>query len=580
MVSSLEEMVTEQKRQRTVLVTAALPYINNVPHVGHIVGSHLPADIFARYCRLRGHKTLFVGGSDDHGTPAIIAAKQLGVPLEKFEDVIYAEHKQIYDWFNISYDNFSRTSRPVHHQTTIDFFHTLEKKGFISEGETESFYCDKDGRFLPDRYVSGECKHCGSKETFGDQCEKCGQSLDVKEVINPHCTLCGGTPVIKKSRHLFLRLDKISDKLDEWLDTKEGDWRPQVLNLAKGWIREGLRPRCITRDLEHGVRVPVKGYEDKVFYVWFDAPIGYVSSTKEAAPENWKDYWKNPDAEVYNFLGKDNIPFHTIFWPAMLLANGEFNLPKQVIGLQYLTFKGEKFSKSKNRGVFCNQLTDIGIPADVFRFCLTGLIPETNDTNFSWELFQKSINGDLIGKYGNLINRTVSFVSKNYGGVVKRPSENQIRPEDRQFFERVKARLGDIEKDYERVELRATLGDFLALCDEGNRYFDQSAPWKGIKEDRARTEAVLYHCLNLCKTLATVVSPILPDSYSKVCQQIGYSQENGSASQDRLAAVVNHSPEEFRVQSPTPLFSRLDNAGLAAVEAKTSVKRDLKTYFE
>ena len=264
----------------------------------------------------------------------------------------------------------------------------------------------------------------------------------------------------------------------------------------------------------------------------------------------------------------------------MLLANKEFNLPNQVVGLQYLNFKGEKFSKSKNRGVFCNQLTDIGIPSDVFRFCLTGLIPETNDTNFNWDLFQKAINTDLIGKYGNLINRTASFAKKNYKGPIRRPSPDQILPEDQQFFDRIQEKLGDLERDYEKVELRSVVSDFLALCDEGNKYFDKGAPWKAIKEDRARTEAILYNCLDLCKTLATVISPVLPDTYQTVCSQIGYTPDQSDTSNDRFAATINSSPAEFNVSEPVPIFQRLDAQGLADVEVKTSIKKDLKTYFE
>ena len=352
---------TESKFEK-ILVTAALPYINNLPHLGHIVGSHLPADIFARYCRSKGMDVMFVGGSDDNGTPAVLAAKELGVDIETFERKTYEIHKKIYDWFEISYDNFSRTSRPVHHATTIEFFNKIKENGFISEKTMDSFYCEQDERFLPDRYVKGNCPSCGYDEAFGDQCEKCGSFLE--DLLDPKCTLCGKPPVIKQSNHLFLDLDKVSENLESWLESKKLSWAPQVVNQALSWIKSGLKPRCITRDLEHGIKVPVKGYEDKVFYVWFDAPIGYISATKESTPE-WESYWKNRDSKIFHFLGKDNIPFHTIFWPGMLIANGEFNMPYKVVGLQYLNYGGKKFSKSKKRGVFCEGLMESKLDPEI-----------------------------------------------------------------------------------------------------------------------------------------------------------------------------------------------------------------------
>ena len=395
MVKDLEYMVTnsENNKQRR-LITAALPYINNVPHLGHIVGSHLPADIFARYCRAKGYETVFVGGTDENGSTSEIAALKVGVPLEEFSDRLHQEHKKVYDWFGISYDNFSRTTKPIHRETVGEFFKTIYEKGFVKKGKMKVFYSPKENMFLPDRYVIGECPKCHYEEASGDQCEKCTSVLDPSQLKNPRSTISGGKIEIRETEHLFLSLDKLSPQLKEWIDSQPL-WRDQVKSLALGWIKEGLRPRCITRDLRHGVKVPLEGFEDKVFYVWFDAPIGYVSSTREARTD-WKSFWKDKNSEIYNFLGKDNIPFHTIFWPGMVIAHGDFNLPKNVIGLQYLNYEGQKFSKSKGVGVFCERLPELGLEPDVWRHYLTQVIPETGDSEFRWKDFQERVNSEKV----------------------------------------------------------------------------------------------------------------------------------------------------------------------------------------
>ncbi|MFW6283507.1 MAG: methionine--tRNA ligase, partial [Minisyncoccales bacterium] len=349
--------MTNKQQTETRLITSALPYINNIPHLGHIVGSHLPADIFARYSRAKGHKILFVGGSDENGSPCELAAEKIGIPLNKFLDTLYEEHKKIYEWFNISYDNFTRTTSEIHKKTTQEIFNKINKKGYIKKGKINVFYSSKENRFLPDRYVIGTCPKCGYTEANGDQCEKCTEMLDPTQLINPKSTVTNSDVEIKEVEHLFLDLEKLSPELKNWIE-KQTQWKSQVSGLALGWIKEGLKPRCITRDLKHGVPVPLKEFEDKVFYVWFDAPIGYVSGTKEIRPEEWKDFWLNKDSKTYQFLGKDNIPFHTIFWPGIIIAEGDLNLPYQVVGLQYLNYEGGKFSKSKKRGVFCEKLPE------------------------------------------------------------------------------------------------------------------------------------------------------------------------------------------------------------------------------
>jgi methionyl-tRNA synthetase len=559
------------------LVTAALPYINNIPHLGHIVGSHLPADIFARYCRLKGYDVLLIGGSDENGTPSELAAESLGVEIKVFLDKIYQEHKRIYEWFCISYDNFSRTSREIHHKTTQEFFKRIYENGFITKGKLKTFYCEKDKRFLPDRYVEGTCPKCGYEHANADQCEKCTALLDAEHLLNPKCKICGSTPIIKESEHLFLRLDKLSDKLEKWLKQNK-HWRPQVTNLALGWIKEGLKPRCITRDLKHGVRVPIEGFEDKVFYVWFDAPIGYISSTKEKT-KDWEKYWKDKKTKIYHFLGKDNIPFHTIFWPAMLMANGEFNLPYQVVGLQYLNYEGGKFSKSQKRGVFCEKLPESGINVDVMRAYLTFLIPEVADTEFKWSDFQARINSDVIGNYGNFINRVLSFIYHKLGNSIERPASSELTSSDKEFIKTIKERVKKIGDYLENIQLRNAFREILKLATVGNKYFNENEPWHLIKKDIKRANDVLYLCANLCRTLSIVSEPYLPNTAQKIWKQLNLE---GSVDEPGIwdSAAEIALPESHSINKPSILFNKLTDEYIEELKKTVSDARELKSYFE
>jgi methionyl-tRNA synthetase len=563
-------------QRRKILVTAALPYINNVPHLGHMVGSHLPADIFARYCRLRGHDVLFVGGSDEHGTPSEVAAASLGVDTGTFCDRLYEEHRKVYQWFNISYDVFSRTSRPEHTETTQAFFQTIVQNGFIAKGSSTLYYCEKDGRFLPDRYVKGTCSVCGNPDSYGDQCEKCGSLLDASQLKEPHCTICGGTPELKESNHLFLRLDALAPELSAWLETKKNVFRPFVYSWARGLLREGLRQRCITRDLKHGVPVPMEGYENKVFYVWFDAPIGYISATKHASPSRWKEFWQSPDAEIYNFLGKDNIPFHTVFWPAMLLANKQFNMPTNVIGLQYLNYEGGKFSKSAKRGVFCESLIRQDIDPDVVRAYLVSLIPETDDSEFKWAEFQTRVNSELIGNYGNFINRTTSFVNSRLGGHVHEP--RFLDDLDHRVLAMMRQKVDLIAENLERADLRKAWREVLNLATEGNRYFNDTAPWKSLDNDRDRAERTLYVCACLCRALAIVSAPFIPRAAERIWSQLNLS---GKVDEPRNWATAADPAfkGEHTLGVPAVLFSKLKTEDIAHLREATSQPIDLASLF-
>jgi methionyl-tRNA synthetase len=557
-----------------VLITCALPYVNNVPHIGNIVGSHLPADIFARFCRLAGHETVFIGGSDEHGTPIEVAARKLGISPQKLCDGYYEIHKQIYDWLDISYDNFSRTSLPIHHETTIELFDKIYENGYISEGTLRLPFCEKDKMVLPDRYVEGTCPKCGSQDARGDQCESCSTLLNPDELKSPVCAICGTKPVFKDTKHLFLNLDKLSPKLEKWINENRDIWSKSVVNMAMGWIKEGLRPRCITRDIEWGVKVPIEGYTDKVFYVWFDAPIGYVSSTKEwsdriGKPGEWKKYWQSEDTKIYHFIGKDNIPFHTIFWPGMLMANGEYSLPYRVVGLQYLNYEGGKISKSKNRGIFCENLPGAGIDTDIWRFYMTYLVPETDDTQWRWSEFQERTNNELVANLGNFIYRTLSFIEKNFEGKVPEPS---LTEEDEDVMEFAKTCASGFKELLFDVRLRDGLRKVLELSDRGNKYFQESEPWKAIKEDKEKAATTLYVCANLCYDIAVLVSPFLPKSAGRICGQLGTSLGG-------LETVGAGIEPGQKLNSPKPLFSKLEDKKIKELKEITSRVTEYEEMF-
>ncbi len=544
-----------------ILVTCALPYVNNVPHIGNIVGSHLPADIFARFCRLLGHEIIFIGGSDEHGTPIEVAAEKLGVTPKELCDKYYEVHKEIYSWLDISYDNFSRTSLPEHHKTTQEFFMKIYEHGYVSEGKLRLPYCESCNRVLPDRYVEGTCPKCGYENARGDQCERCSALLNPDELIDAKCVICGGKPIMKEIKHLFLNLDKLQPELKKWIESKQEVWSPQVYNMAMGWIKEGLKPRCITRDIKWGVKVPLKGYEDKVFYVWFDAPIGYISSTKEWAkkigkPEEWKKFWKE-ECKIYHFIGKDNIPFHTIFWPAMLLANGEYLLPYRVAGLQYLNYEGDKISKSKGWGIFCENLPKTNLSSDVWRFYLTLLIPETNDTEWKWSEFQERVNKELVANLGNFIYRTLSFIKKNFNAEIPKA---KLSDKDREVLSLGKKYAEEIKKLILDIKLKEGLKKLLELSDKGNKYFQEQEPWK----NKEKASTTVYVCANLCYDIAILLSVFLPKSAEKICKQLG----------TKIGSFEDIGKEKIKagqkIGKIKPLFPKLDDKRIEELKKITS----------
>lgn len=566
------------------LITAALTYVNNIPHVGHIVGCHLPADIFARFSRSYGYDTTFVGGSDMHGTPSLITAKQLGIPVEVLTEELHKIHKKIYEKLNISYDIYSHTNTPVHKKITEDFFLALYKNGYISKGEMQMFYCKKDKMFLPDRFVIGTCPRCGYESAHGDQCENCDSLFGQKELLNPKCMLCGENAILKKSKHLFIRLSKGTQFLDKWVESKKDIWRPHVYAEAKKWIEEGLKDRCISRDISWGFKIPLKGYEDKVFYVWFDAPIGYISITKELSEQKYVDLWIKRDAKIYNFVGKDNIQFHTIFFPVMLIENKQYNLPYNVVGLNFLNFEGQKFSKSKKIGVFCNALLndDNDIDIDTLRAYLTTIIPETRDTDFRWEKYKDNTNSNLVGKFGNLFNRTLSMIKNYLGGEIDLnvSSYKNLNEFDKSL---IKA-LGDMPKQirdsYEHVELHDVYKLIMHYATIGNEYIEKSAPWKLIKQKNMReAQKVLSLAFNLCSSLCVVSAPIIPAKVKILWQeQLNLPGDPTSQNFWKNSGILNLG--KHKIGNVYPIFEKLDDQKLNDLKEAFSAPFNIKDYFK
>ncbi|WP_242120249.1 methionine--tRNA ligase [Aestuariivivens sediminicola] len=500
-------------------ITTALPYTNGPIHIGHLAGVYVPADIYARYLRLIGHDVALIGGSDEHGVPITIKAKNEGVSPQDVVDKYHAIIKKSFEDFGISYDNYSRTSAPIHHKTASDFFKSLYNKGEFIEETTEQLYDEKAHQFLADRFVVGTCPKCGNEESYGDQCENCGTSHNATDLINPKSALTGNTPTLKQTKHWFLPLDKHEAFLKDWiLKGHKKDWKPNVYGQVKSWIDDGLRPRAVTRDLDWGIPVPLEGGEGKVLYVWFDAPIGYISSTIEWAEregKDWEPYWKDKATKLVHFIGKDNIVFHCIIFPAMLKAEGSYILPENVPANEFLNLEGQKLSTSKNWAVWLpDYLKEFPNQQDVLRYVLNANAPETKDNDFTWKDFQARNNNELVAIFGNFINRVVVLTNKYYNGIVPEPSDFVQTDED--TLAKMRAYPDVIASSIERYRFREAGQELMNLARLGNKYLADEEPWKMIKVDEARTRTIMYVALQIAAALATLSEPFLPFTSEKL----------------------------------------------------------------
>ena len=500
-------------------ITAALPYTNGPIHIGHLAGVYVPADIYARFLRLQGHDVAFICGSDEHGVPITIKAKKEGVTPQDVVDRFHANIKTSFEAFGISFDNYSRTSAKIHHETASEFFKMLYDKDAFIEETTAQLYDAEANQFLADRFVVGTCPKCGNEESYGDQCEACGTTHNATDLINPKSAITGAIPTLKETKHWFLPLDKHEAFLKEWiLEGHKTDWKPNVYGQCKSWIDDGLRPRAVTRDLDWGIPVPVEGGDGKVLYVWFDAPIGYISSTKEWAQregKDWEPYWKDEDTTLVHFIGKDNIVFHCIMFPAMLKAEGSYILPENVPANEFLNLEGQKLSTSKNWAVWLPEyLQDFPEKQDVLRYVLTATAPETKDNDFTWKDFQARNNNELVAIFGNFINRVLVLTNKYYEGLV--PSPKTFSKIDTDTLEKVKAFPASLSKSIERYRFREASQELMNLARLGNKYLADEEPWKVIKTDPERVQTIMYVALQISAALAIVSEPFLPWSSQKL----------------------------------------------------------------
>ncbi|CAA0165811.1 methionine--tRNA ligase [Tenacibaculum maritimum] len=500
-------------------ITAALPYTNGPVHIGHLAGVYVPADIYARYLRLKGEDVVFVCGSDEHGVPITIKAKKEGVTPQEIVDKYNEIIKNSFVDFGIAFDNYSRTSAKIHHDTAADFFTKLYNDGEFVEEVTAQLYDEEANQYLADRFVIGTCPKCGNEESYGDQCEKCGTSHNATDLINPKSAITGNVPTLKETKHWFLPLDKHEAFLKEWiLEGHKNDWKPNVLGQVKSWIDDGLRPRAVTRDLNWGIPVPVAGADGKVLYVWFDAPIGYISATKEWAEKtgkNWEPYWKDKNTKLIHFIGKDNIVFHCIIFPAMLKAHGNYILPENVPANEFLNLEGNKLSTSKNWAVWLHEyLQDFPNQQDVLRYTLTANAPETKDNDFTWNDFQAKNNNELVAIFGNFINRVVVLTNKYYSGIVPQP--NEFSEVDEDTLAALKEYPNIIGKSIERYRFREASQELMNLARLGNKYLADEEPWKVIKQNEERVQTIMYVALQIAAGLSVLCEPFLPFTARKL----------------------------------------------------------------
>ena len=554
-------------------ITAALPYTNGPIHIGHLAGVYVPADIYARYLRLIGKDVAYISGSDEHGAAIPMRAKKEGVSPQVIIDKYHGIIKKSFIDFGISFDNYSRTSSKIHHETASDFFTKMYNDGEFIEEVSAQLYDAEANQFLADRFVVGTCPKCGFEESYGDQCESCGTSHNATDLINPKSAITGNIPTVKETKHWFLPLDKHEDFLRKWiLEGHKKDWKPNVYGQVKSWVEDGLRPRAVTRDLDWGIPVPLEGADGKVLYVWFDAPIGYISSTKEWAAregKNWEDYWKKEDTKMVHFIGKDNIVFHCIIFPSMLKAHGDYILPDNVPANEFLNLEGNKLSTSKNWAVWLHEyLEEFPNQQDVLRYTLTANAPESKDNDFTWKDFQAKNNNELVAIFGNFINRVVVLTNKYYNGIV--PEPNDFSEIDEDVLAAIKEFPLTIGKSIERYRFREASQELMSLARLGNKYLADEEPWKVIKLDEERVKTIMYVALQISAALAVVSEPFLPFSATKLKNILNI---NASLSWEDVTENTVLLPATHQINKAELLFSKIEDKEIEAQVEKLAATK-------
>ena len=561
----------EEKKFKRTTVTAALPYANGGVHIGHLAGVYVPADIYVRYLRLKKQDVLFIGGSDEHGVPITIRAKKEGITPQDVVDRYHSMIKKSFEDFGISFDIYSRTTSETHNKLASDFFKKLYDEGKLLEKESEQYYDEEAHQFLADRYITGECPHCHNPKAYGDQCEKCGSELDPTELINPQSTISGSKPVRRTTKNWYLPLNDYQDWLKQWILDGHKEWRPNVYGQCKSWLDMDLQPRAMTRDLDWGIPVPVAGADGKVLYVWFDAPIGYISNTKELLPDTWETWWKDPETRLVHFIGKDNIVFHCIVFPVMLKAHGGYILPDNVPANEFLNLENDKISTSRNWAVWLHEyLVDFPGKQDVLRYVLTANAPETKDNNFTWRDFQDHNNNELVAVYGNFVNRALQLTKKYWDGVV--PQCGELNDTDRQALDEFKDVKRKVEELLDVFKFRDAQKEAMNLARIGNRYITECEPWKVWKTDPKRVETILYISLQLVANLAIAFEPFLPFSSAKLRRLININECNWA----QLGSTDLLKPGH-QLAEPELLFEKIEDE---AIERQLQKLEDTKRANE
>jgi len=555
------------KNYRRYLITSALPYANGPLHIGHLAGVYVPSDIYTRYLRMKGLDVISICGSDEHGVPITLKARNEGITPQEVVDRYHAINKKAFEDFGIAFDIYSRTSNKIHYETASDFFLTLYKKGEFVEKTSEQYYDEEAGCFLADRYIVGTCPHCGNENAYGDQCEKCGTSLSPNDLINPHSTISGSKPVLKETLHWYLPLDRYEGWLRKWILEDHKEWKTNVYGQCKSWIDQGLQPRAVSRDLDWGVPVPVEGAGGKVLYVWFDAPIGYISATRELTPD-WEKYWKDPETKIVHFIGKDNIVFHCIIFPSMLRAEGSFILPDNVPANEFLNLENDKISTSRNWAVWLHEyLEDFPGKQDVLRYTLCANAPETKDNDFTWKDFQARNNNELVAILGNFVNRTLVLTGKYYEGYV--PERGETTETDRSVLEEISKIRENVESSLESYRFREALREAMNLARLGNKYLADSEPWKLVKNEPGRVRTIMNISLQITANLTIILEPFLPFSMSTLRKWINITLKPwDDAGRDDLL------PAGHRIGEPGLLFEKIEDSDIEKqINKLVSVKK-------